>query len=73
MPISTLPKYSVSQSMGYLKGKRRLIIFDWHANLKYRYRNRYFGARKYYVDPAVRNKKQIAGHIRNQLPSKILF
>lgn len=67
MLISIPPKYSVSQIMGYLKGKSSLMIFDRHANLKYKYGNRHFWARGYYVDTVGRNKKQIAEYIRNQL------
>ena len=48
MLISIPPKYSVSQIMGYLKGKSSLMIFDRHANLKYKYGNRHFWARGYY-------------------------
>ena len=50
MLVSKPPKYSVSQIMGYLKGKSSLMIFDRHANLKYKYGNRHFWARGYYVD-----------------------
>ena len=50
MLISIPPKYSVSQIMGYLKGKSSLMIFDRHANLKYKYGNRHFWARGYYVE-----------------------
>ena len=53
--------------MGFLKGKSSLMIFDRHANLKYKYGNRHFGAREYYVDTVGRNKRQIAEYIRNQL------
>lgn len=67
MLISIPLKYSVSQVMGYLKGKSSLMIFDWHANLKYKYGNRHFWARGYYVDTVGRNKRQIAEYIRNQL------
>ncbi len=67
MLISIPPKYSVSQIMGYLKGKSSLMIFDRHANLKYKYVNRHFCARGYYVDTVGRNKKQVAEYIRNQL------
>ena len=67
MSISIPPKYSVSQIMGYLKGKSSLMIFDRHANLKYKYGNRHFGARGYFVDTVGRNKKQIAEYIKNQL------
>ena len=61
------PKYSVSQFMGYLKGKSSLMIFDRHANLKYKYGNRQFWCKGYYVDTVGRNKKAIAEYIRNQL------
>ena len=67
MLISIPPKYSVSQIMGYLKGKSSLMIFDRHASMKYKYGNRHFWARGYYVDPVGRNKKQIQEYIRNQL------
>ena len=67
MLVSIPPKYSVSQIMGYLKGKSSLMIFDRHANLKYKYGNRHFWARRYYVETVGRNKKQIAEYIRNQL------
>ena len=67
MLISIPPKYSVSQIMGYLKGKSSLMIFDRHANLKYKYGDRHFWARGYYVDTVGRNKKQIREYIKNQL------
>ena len=67
MLISIPPKMSVSQVMGYLKGKSSLIIFDRHANLKYKYGNRHFWARGYYVDTVGRNKKAIQEYIQNQL------
>lgn len=67
MLLSIPPKYSVSQIMGYLKGKSSLMIFDRHANQKYKYGNRHFRARGYYVDTVGRNKKQIQEYIRNQL------
>lgn len=66
MLISVPPKYSISQIMGYLKGKSSLMIFDRHANLKYKYGNRHFWARGYFVDTVGRNKKQIQEYIRNQ-------
>lgn len=71
MLISIPPKYSVSQVMGYLKGKSLLMIFDRHANMKYRYGNRHFWCRGYYVDTVGRNKKAIAEYIRNQLQEDI--
>ena len=61
------PKYSVSYVMGVLKGKSSLMIFERHANLKYKYGNRNFWCRGYYVDTVGRNKKIIAEYIRNQL------
>ena len=61
------PKMSVSSFMGYLKGKSSLMIFDRHANLKYKYGNRHFWARGYYVDTVGRNKKQVQEYIKNQL------
>ena len=67
MLISIPPKYSVSQIMGFLKGKSSLMIFDRHANLKYQYGNRHFWARGYYVDTVGRNKKQVQEYIKNQL------
>ena len=67
MLVSIPPKYSVSQIMGYLKGKSSLMIFDRHANLKYKYGNRHFWARGYYVDTVGRNKKQIQEYIKHQL------
>ena len=67
MIISIPPKYSVSQIMGYLKGKSSLMIFDRSENLKYKYGNRHFWARGYYVDTVGRNKKQIQEYIKNQL------
>lgn len=67
MLISIPPKLSVSQVMGYLKGKSSLMIFDRHANLKYKYGNRHFWARGYYVDTVGRNKKAIQEYIQNQL------
>ena len=71
MLISIPPKYSVAQIMGYLKGKSSLMIFDRHANLKYKYGNRHFWCRGYYVDTVGRNKKAIAEYIRNQLQQDI--
>ena len=67
MLISIPPKYSVAQVMGYLKGKSSLMIFDRHANLKYKYGNRHFWARGYYADTVGRNKKQVQEYIREQL------
>ena len=67
MLISIPPKISVSYAIGYLKGKSSLMIFDRHANLKYKYGNRNFWARGYYVDTVGRNKEAIKKYIQNQL------
>ena len=67
MLVSIPPHLSVSQFMGYLKGKSTLMIFDRHANLKFKYGSRHFWCRGYYVDIVGRNKKIIAEYIRNQL------
>ena len=67
MLISVPPKYSISQVMGYLKGKSSLMIFEKYANLKYKYGNRHFWCRGFYVDTVGRNKKVIAEYIKNQL------
>ena len=67
MLVSIPPHISVSQFMGYLKGKSSLMIFDRHANLKYKYGSRHFWCRGYYVDTVGRNKKVIAEYIRNQI------
>ena len=67
MLVSLPPKYSVSQFMGYLKGKSSLMIFEKYANLKYKYSNRHFWCRGYYVSTVGKNKKAIAEYIRNQL------
>ena len=61
------PKMSVSYFIGYLKGKSTLMIFDRHANLKYKYGRRNFWCRGYYVDTVGRNKRVIAEYIKNQL------
>ena len=67
MLVSIPPKYSVSQIMGYLKGKSSLMIFEKYANLKYKYGNRHFWCRGFYVDTVGRNRKAIEQYIKNQL------
>ena len=67
MLVEIPPKMSVSSFMGFLKGKSSLMIFDRHANLKYKYGDRHFWARGYYVDTVGRNKKQIQEYIKQQL------
>ena len=64
-------KYAVSQIVGYLKGKSSLMIFDRHANLKYKYGNRHFWCRGYYVDTVGKNTKKIKEYIRTQLQEDI--
>ena len=71
MLVSIPPKYSVSQIMGYLKGKSSLMIFEKYANMKYKYGNRHFWSRGYYVDTVGRNKKVIEQYIRNQLQEDV--
>ena len=71
MLVSIPPSLSVSQFMGYLKGKSSLMIFDRHANLKYKYGNRHFWCRGYYVDTVGRNKERIAENIRKQLQEDV--
>ena len=71
MLVSIRPKYSVSQIMGYLKGKSSLMIFEKYANMKYKYGNRHFWCRGYYVDTVGRNKKAIEQYIRNQLQEDV--
>ena len=72
MFLAIPPKYSVSSIMGYLKGKSSLMIFDRHANLKYKYGNRHFWCRGYFVDTVGKNEKRIAEYVRNQLQEDVL-
>ena len=72
MLVSIPPHLSVAQFMGYLKGKSSLMVFDRHANLKYKYGNRHFWCRGYYVDTVGRNEKKIAEYVRNQLQEDII-
>ena len=67
MLVSIPPKHSVSQVMGYLKGESSLMIFEKYANIKYKYGNRHFWCRGYYVDTVGRNRKVIEEYIRKQL------
>lgn len=73
MLVSIPPKLSVSQFMGYLKGKSSLMIFDRHANLKYKYGNRQFWCKGYYVDTVGRNKKVIEEYIKNQIQEDLAY
>ena len=67
MLIHVPPKYSVSEIVGYLKGKSSLTIFDRHANRKYKYKNREFWCRGYYVDTVEKSTKKIGEYINHQL------
>ena len=66
MLVELPPNISVSSFMGYLKGKSTLMIFERHANLKYKYGNRNFWCRGYYVDTVGKNEKKIKEYIKNQ-------
>ena len=72
MVVKIPPNISVSQFMGFLKGKSSLMIFDRHANLKYKYGNRHFWCRGYYVDTVGRNEQQIREYVKNQLQEDIM-
>ena len=72
MLVEIPPSMSVSQFVGYLKGKNSLMIFDGHANLKYKYGNRHFWCRVYYVDTVGKNEKIIKEYIQNQLQEDIM-
>ena len=66
MRVEIPPKMSVSSFVGFLKGKSSLMIFEKFANLKYKYGNRHFWCRGFYVDTVRKNKKEIKDYIRNQ-------
>ena len=72
MLVRIPPNISVSSFMGYLKGKSTLMIFERHANLKYKYGNRHFWCRGYYVDTVGKNERIISEYIREQLQSDIM-
>ena len=65
--VSIPPKMSISSFMGYIKGKSSLMIFERHTNLKYKYGNRVFWAKGYFVSTVGKNKKVIENYIKNQL------
>ncbi|MDY3003600.1 MAG: IS200/IS605 family transposase [Christensenella hongkongensis] len=67
MLVCIPPYLSVAQFMGFLKGKSSLMIFDRHANLKYKYGSRHFWSRGYFVDTVGRNERAIKEYIKNQL------
>lgn len=66
MLLKIPPKMSVSSFMGYIKGKSSLMIFDKHANLKYKYGNRHFWAKGYFVSTVGLNKATIKKYIQEQ-------
>ena len=72
MLVSIPPKISVAQFVGYLKGKSSLMIFDRHANLEYKYGNRQFWCKRYFVDTVGRNKEAIEKYIREQLQDDVV-
>ena len=67
MLVEIPPKMSVSSFMGYLKGRSSTMLYEQFGELKYRYRNREFWCKGYYVDTAGKNAKRIAEYIQNQL------
>ncbi len=67
MLLEIPPKYSVSSFVGFLKGKSSLALYERFPELKYKYRNREFWCRGYYVDTAGKNTKRIAEYIKHQL------
>ena len=65
--VAIPPKLSVSSFVGYLKGKSSLMIYEKYGNMKFRYRNRQFWCRGYYVDSTGKNAKKIREYIQSQL------
>jgi putative transposase len=72
MLLSIPPKISVSSFIGFLKGKSSLMLFERHSNLKYKFGNRHFWCRGYYVDTVGRNKKVIQEYIKNQIQEDMI-
>lgn len=73
MLLEIPPKYAISAFMGYLKSKSTLMIFERHENLKYKFGNRKFWTRGYFVDTVERNEKVIREYIQNQLQEDKLY
>ena len=73
MLVSIPPYLSIAQFMGFLKGKSSLMIFEKHANLKYKYGNRHFWCRGYYVDTVGKNTTAIKEYIQNQLKEDLEY
>ena len=72
MLLEIPPKYSISSFMGYLKGKSSTMLYEQFGELKYKYRNREFWCKGYYVDTTGKNSSRIAEYIRNQLKEDYL-
>ena len=72
MLVAIPPHLSVASFTGYLKSKSSLMIFDRHANLKYKYGNRHFWCRGYYVDTVGKYENAIKEYIKNQLQDDIM-
>ena len=73
MLVSIPPKLAVSKFVGYLKGKSTLMIYERHANLKYKHGNRHFWARGYYVSTVGLNQKAVEEYIRNQEKEDMMY
>ncbi len=73
MLVRIRPKYSVSETVGYLKGKSSQMIFEKHGNLKYKYGNRHLWCRGYYVDTVRKNMAAIKAYIQNQLKEDLKY
>ena len=73
LSVAIPPKISISNFMGYLKGKSSLMTFEKHANLKYKYGNRHFWCRGYYVDTVGKNTAAIKAYIQNQLKEDLEY
>ena len=71
--VSIPPNVNIAAFIGYLKGKSSLMIFDRHANLKYKYGNRHFWCRGYYISTVGRNEKVIAEYVKNQTQEDIVY
>jgi len=67
MLVEIPPKYAVSSFMGYLKGKSSTMLYERFGELKYKYRNKEFWCKGYYVDTVGKNAKRIEEYIRKQL------
>ena len=72
MLVEIPPKMSVSSFVGFLKGKSSLMVYERWSNIKYKYRNREFWCKGYYVDTAGKNARKIAEYIQNQLKEDAL-